>query len=104
MKKKIIAIAVVMVLAVGISIPLISNATQVTDKNEKWGQSLKKTYDEKKVADEQKYKTSLVGNYSANKVEGDEVSQVGKDILITEFGTQSDVRLLCITGKEPTGG
>lgn len=34
---------------------------RITDKNEKWGQSLKKTYDEKKVADEQKYKTSLVG-------------------------------------------
>ena len=42
MKKKIIAIAVVMVLAVGISIPLISNATQVTDKNEKWGQVTQK--------------------------------------------------------------
>lgn len=96
MKKKIIAIAVVMVLAVGISIPLISNATQVTDKNEKWGQSLKKTYDEKKVADEQKYKTSLVGNYSANKVEGDEVSQVGKDILITdsELNQMSDFYVL----------
>ena len=96
MKKKIIAIAVVMVLAVGISIPLISNATQVTDKNEKWGQSLKKTYDEKKVADAQKYKTSLVGNYSANKVEGDEVSQVGKDILITdsELNQMSDFYVL----------
>ena len=95
-EEKIIAIAVVMVLAVGISIPLISNATQVTDKNEKWGQSLKKTYDEKKVADAQKYKTSLVGNYSANKVEGDEVSQVGKDILITdsELNQMSDFYVL----------
>ena len=56
----------------------------------------KKTYDEKKVADEQKYKTSLVGNYSANKVEGDEVSQVGKDILITdsELNQMSDFYVL----------
>lgn len=96
MKKKIITLAVVMVLAVGISVPLISNATQVTDKNEKWGQSLKKSYDEKKVGDVKKYKTSLIGNYSANKVEGDEVSEAGKDILITdsELNQMSDFYVL----------
>lgn len=96
MKKKIITLAVVMVLAVGISVPLISNATQVTDKNEKWGQSLKKSYDEKKAGDVKKYKTSLIGNYSANKVEGDEVSEAGKDILITdsELNQMSDFYVL----------
>lgn len=96
MKKKIITLAVVMVLAVGISVLLISNATQVTDKNEKWGQSLKKSYDEKKVGDVKKYKTSLIGNYSANKVEGDEVSEAGKDILITdsELNQMSDFYVL----------
>ena len=96
MKKKIITLAVVMVLAVGISVPLISNATQVTDKNEKWGQSLKKSYDEKKVGDVKKYKTSLIGNYSANKVKGDEVSEAGKDILITdsELNQMSDFYVL----------
>lgn len=96
MKKKIITLAVVMVLAVGISVPLISNVTQVTDKNEKWGQSLKKSYDEKKVGDVKKYKTSLIGNYSANKVEGDEVSEAGKDILITdsELNQMSDFYVL----------
>ena len=99
MKKKIIALTVVMVLAVGISIPLISNATQVTDKNEKWGQSLKKSYDEKKAGDAQKYKTSLIGNYSANKVEGDEVSEAGKDILITDSELKQMSDFYVLQGK-----
>lgn len=100
MKKGIIISTVLLVLSLGISIPLIGNANQVKNKNQKWGESLKKTYEEKKSEDGKgKYRVSLVGKCMEQKADVDEISEAGKDILITDTELKQMSDFYVLAGK-----